>query len=198
MSVTDEATAERRGALGWLSNIAMAVGLTGAYGTLTWFAGRFLYPSRPDPRTWVFVSELDALDEGDSRLFRTPGGETVNVTRRARRGDAGDFIALSSVCPHLGCQVHWESRNERYFCPCHNGIFDPEGRGIGGPPGDAGQSLSSYRLRVDRGMLFMEVPEVSLARAGAAAGCAVEVVGHRGAGHDPCLATIRDRGEAAS
>jgi Rieske Fe-S protein len=54
--------------------------------------------------------------------------------------------------------VHWQAQNNRFFCPCHNGIFTPEGKGIGGPPGDAGQSLPRYPLRIENGLLMIEVP----------------------------------------
>ena len=155
--------AERRQVLDTLSTTAMTAGLAGGYGAFALIAGRFLYPAKPDERQWQFVTETKRMAIGDSLLFEVPAGETVNVTRQARNGDASDFIALSSTCPHLGCQVHWESHNDRYFCPCHNGTFDAEGRGTGGPPGDAGQSLPRYPLKVDKGLLFIEVPVLRLA-----------------------------------
>jgi Rieske Fe-S protein len=155
----------RRRFLTTFSTAAMTAGLAGGYGAFGLIAGRFLYPARPAQRQWQFVSEADRLEVGESLLYRGPAGETINVTRKAGSGDASDFIALSSTCPHLGCQVHWEAQNNRYFCPCHNGTFDPEGRGTGGPPGDAGQSLSSYALKVDNGLLFIEVPVGRLAEA---------------------------------
>ena len=112
-------------------------------------------------------------------------------------GDVDDFIALSSTCPHLGCQVHWEAAHDRFFCPCHNGVFDPSGRGLSGPPGEAGLSLPSYNLRVDNGLLFIEVPVTRLTQRRGEVIDRVE--GIHGPGHDPCLArhnraglTIRD------
>jgi len=71
---------------------------------------------------------------------------------------ADEFVALSSVCPHLGCRVHWESQNRRYFCPCHNGEFDPQGKATGGPPAAAGQELPRYPVRVENGLVFLEMP----------------------------------------
>jgi Rieske Fe-S protein len=136
----------------------MATGLAAAYGTLAAFMGRFLYPARPPATGWMFVIEAARLTRGESLRYQTPVGATVNVTRSGAGESADDFIALSSVCPHLGCQVHWEPQNDRYFCPCHNGIFDPGGKATGGPPGDAGQSLPRFALRVERGLLFIEVP----------------------------------------
>jgi hypothetical protein len=79
--------------------------------------------------------------------------------------------------------VHWEAANDRFFCPCHNGTFDAAGRGTGGPPGDAGQSLPRYALKAEGGLLYIEVPTASLARG---EGRIVERNASR-PGHDPCL-----------
>jgi len=99
---------------------------------------------------------------GDSLRWVTPSGAKLTVTRRGDGGTVDDFIALSSTCPHLGCQVHWEADEERFFCPCHNGSFDPAGNPTGGPPKAAGTPLSRYPLVVESGALFVEIPEREL------------------------------------
>ncbi|MCB1055389.1 MAG: Rieske 2Fe-2S domain-containing protein [Acidobacteria bacterium] len=181
-----EANAEsRRETLGWLSKVGMVAGLVAAYGTLAAFMGRFLFPARPPARGWMFVTEVDRLGPGSALRYRTPAGAQVNIARQGKGEAASDFVALSSTCPHLGCQVHWESQNDRFFCPCHNGVFTPEGKAIAGPPAEAGQSLGRYPLKVDGGLLFIEVPldEVALGPG--------EIVDDDysppGPGHDPCL-----------
>ncbi len=183
---------DRRNFLATASTAAMSAGLAGGYGAFGLIAGRFLYPARPGERQWQFVAETSRLAAGESLLYRGPAGETINVTRQGDAGDASDFIALSSTCPHLGCQVHWESQNDRYFCPCHNGTFDAQGAGTGGPPGDAGMELPRYSLRVDGGLLFIEVPVAQLADGEADGDARGEVMeeapGIHGPGHDPCLA----------
>lgn len=148
----------RRTFLGSASIVAMTGGLLGGYGALGVMAGQFLYPSRPRRMAWVFVTDTGRMKVGDVLRYQTPAGQTATVTRREENGAADDFLALSSTCPHLGCQVYWEQANNRFFCPCHNGVFDPSGKGIAGPPGDAGQSLPHYALRVEDGLLFIEVP----------------------------------------
>jgi Rieske Fe-S protein len=115
------------------SSLAMAGGLAAGYGTLGYMAGRFLYPSQPQQRIWLFVAEVDRLQVGKVFPYRTPAGQTISITRREEEGTVEDFLALSSTCPHLGCQVHWEPANTRFFCPCHNGVFDPEGKATEGP-----------------------------------------------------------------
>ena len=149
---------ERRSFFTTAANLAMAGGLVASYGTLAGMAGRFLYPSKNRDRAWMYVADLVSLKVGDSLPFKLPDGSAIVVARQGERGDVSDFVALSSVCPHLGCHVHWEAESNRFFCPCHNGAFDPSGRATEGPPAAAGQSLGRYPLRVDRGLLFIEVP----------------------------------------
>lgn len=154
---------ERRTMLVGATTLAMAGGLAASYGTFGAMAVSYLYPARPAPKAWLFVTDLQHMAVGDSLVYRAPTGATVAVARQGGAGTAGDFIALSSVCPHLGCQVHWESQNNRFFCPCHNGIFDRTGKATGGPPGDAQQSLARFPLRLSRNLLFIEVPIEGLA-----------------------------------
>lgn len=47
----------------------------------------------------------------------------------------GTMTCFSTKCTHLGCPVVYEPQNERIFCHCHNGIYDPKtGERTGGPP----------------------------------------------------------------
>ncbi len=186
---------DRRGFLRNASRAAMTAGLVGGYGGFAAIAGRFLYPAKTGEVMWQFVAEIDGIKVGEAIRYRGPSGETINITRRSRQGDAGDFIALSSTCPHLGCQVRWEAQNNRFFCPCHNGVFDPSGKAIAGPPGEAGQSLPRYDLKVERGVLHIAVPPPRFTRAALKAGV-IEGEEHiSGPGHDPCLAgRVRKQG----
>lgn len=151
---------ERRG---FLSSLGMLTGLFSGYGMFATMAGRYLFPSHGSQKAWLFVKDLGGFGVGESLNYRSPAGQSIVVTRLADNGDAGDFIALSSVCPHLGCQVHWEGQNKRFFCPCHNGAFNAEGKPTEGPPETANQSLAQYDLQVEHGLLYIEVPTQSLA-----------------------------------
>lgn len=157
MAEDDEAIG-RRGFLSRTTSVAMVGGLAASYGTFGAIAARYLYPPRPGETGWIFVTDVAGMQVGESRAFRTPTGAMAAIARRAAAGTADDFIALSSTCPHLGCQVHWEGQANRFFCPCHNGAFDPTGKAIAGPPAEAGQSLPRYPLRIEQGLLYIEVP----------------------------------------
>lgn len=158
----DPAQPERRTLLVRGASAAMTAGLLAGYGTFGGMAVRYLYPAAPTSTAWLFVSDLAGFRSGESRKFVTPTGAPVVIARQGDSGAAEDFIALSSTCPHLGCQVSWQTAQDRFFCPCHNGTFDAQGRGTGGPPGEAGQSLPRYPLRVQNGLLFIEVPTEKL------------------------------------
>jgi cytochrome b6-f complex iron-sulfur subunit len=149
---------DRRRFLSAASQATMAGGLLASYGTLAYMAGSYLYPSKPRPMAWIFVAQAPAIKLGDVLRYQTPAGQPVSITRRAQTGFADDFLALSSTCPHLGCQVHWEAQNKRFFCPCHNGAFDASGKAVSGPPAEAGQSLPLYALKVENDLLFIQVP----------------------------------------
>ena len=156
--------AERRNFLAHAASIAMAGGLIAGYGGFGLIAGRFLYPAGGAMTRWMFVSTVDRIKPGDSIDYRTPAGAGIAVTRLGDSGTIEDFIALSKICPHLGCLVHWEAQNNRFFCPCHNGVFDPSGKATAGPPAKAGQWLAQYSLKIEKGRLFIEVP-AEMARA---------------------------------
>lgn len=145
------------------STAVMAGGLAAAYGTLGVMMGEFVYPSADgESRGWLFVCTTERLAPNDALDFVTPAGAKIVVTRQGEGSEAKDFLALSSVCPHLGCRVHWEANNDRFFCPCHNGAFDKTGKATAGPPKSANQSLVQFPLKVENGMLFVEAPLTSI------------------------------------
>jgi Rieske Fe-S protein len=149
---------DRRTFLSLVSTAAMTTGLTAGYGTLAYMAGRYLYSAAAQDLAWLFITDESKVKVGDVVRFVTPAGHKITLTRRGDTGTAADFLALSSTCPHLGCQVHWEAQNNRFFCPCHNGAFDPTGKAIAGPPGDAKQSLPNYPLKIENDLIFVQAP----------------------------------------
>lgn len=84
-----------------------------------------------------------------------PGiGEAGKTTAFVRRGtseldeDPSKFIAISSRCAHLGCPVRFVQAAANFICPCHGGVYDFEGKVLGGPPV---RPLDRFQTRVRNG-----------------------------------------------
>ncbi len=56
-------------------------------------------------------------------------GKPVEL-RRTEQGVA----ARSLLCSHTGCTVAWDEGKQRYFCPCHMGVYDANGAVVFGAP----------------------------------------------------------------
>jgi len=71
---------------------------------------------------------MAAIPPGEGRVLSL-GGERLAIYRNAN----GELGALSPKCTHLGCQVHWNTTEKSWDCPCHGSRFDPHGRVLNGP-----------------------------------------------------------------
>ncbi len=72
----------------------------------------------------------------------------------------GDILALSPICKHLGCTVDWNSdpsNPNRFFCPCHYGLYEKNGENVPGTPPP--QPLDVYEMKVKDGKLYLGQPK---------------------------------------
>jgi Rieske Fe-S protein len=153
----------RRGFLGLLTNLVLAaIGLLIAIPAV-----RFLWsPLRAHDEEAAGTALLDAgpladIKPGEWRLVsveksRQDGWKKSKVrhalwVRRSGEGEKG-ITVLSSICPHLGCPINWHPDKTRFVCPCHGGIFNVEGRQIGGPPP---RSMDPLDYEVRSGRLYV-------------------------------------------
>ncbi|MGH2961570.1 MAG: ubiquinol-cytochrome c reductase iron-sulfur subunit [Solirubrobacterales bacterium] len=114
---------------------------------------------RPE-ETWEGVGSTDDFTEDTYRqavITIVQGvGDSGKTTVYIRRGstDLGEspneFIAMSTRCAHLGCPVRFVEAAGNFICPCHGGVYDFEGRVIGGPPP---RPLDRFQTRVRGGEL---------------------------------------------
>jgi menaquinol-cytochrome c reductase iron-sulfur subunit len=83
-------------------------------------------------------------------------GDTGKTTVYIRKGstdldeDPNEFIAISNRCAHLGCPVRFVRAAGTFICPCHGGVYDFQGKVIGGPPV---RPLDHFQTRVRDGQL---------------------------------------------
>jgi glycine/D-amino acid oxidase-like deaminating enzyme/nitrite reductase/ring-hydroxylating ferredoxin subunit len=78
------------------------------------------------------AEELNAIAAGEGKVL-TVRGQKLAVYRSG----GGELSALSPVCTHLGCLVHWNTTEKSWDCPCHGSRFDPTGRVLNGPASEA-------------------------------------------------------------
>lgn len=136
--------------------------LAATYGLFASYAVRFVFPKRAIPRRQrIFIAYTHDIGPGQSRAVNMPAGDQLLISNTGRINPAtgNTFIAFSNSCPHLGCKVHWEPRRERFFCPCHQGVFRPDGKAIEGPPAKSGKSLKPYEIDVDGSSIYAVVEE---------------------------------------
>lgn len=56
-----------------------------------------------------------------------------NKRMAVNRDTKGELHFFSPVCPHLGCDVHWNKMAKSWDCPCHGSRFDSCGKVVNGP-----------------------------------------------------------------
>jgi len=61
--------------------------------------------------------------------------------------------AFYLVCTHFGCIVSWRSEEKDFFCPCHAGVFGPDGAVLAGPPP---APLTELKVVVEGDDLYVE------------------------------------------
>ena len=104
---------------------------------------------------WLPAADWSGLEEGVPkpialRIARSDGAADVIERRMVYLVRSGDSVrALDSTCTHLGCRTRFNTDTKRIECPCHGGIYDAEGRVIGGPPPSPLRTLPA-RIEDDR------------------------------------------------
>ena len=115
---------------------------------------------RSETQNWIRLGSATKVEPGVPTLFKAKNqrqtGWIVNeeeITAYVRTDNGRDFTAMSNICTHLGCRVRWIGEQERFFCPCHNGVFDRDGNVVSGPPP---RPLDRYQTQVEDGQLMIQ------------------------------------------
>lgn len=104
--------------------------------------GGILWPvARVGREVWQPVGRLEDFPVGSTRIVRyvdPDAQEWAGFAARSgawlRREDEDRLVALSMYCTHVGCPVRWEEEARLFLCPCHGGVFLPDGSVASGPP----------------------------------------------------------------
>lgn len=120
---------------------------------------------------WADLGKVEDFKDGKPTMVQwvvsTKDGWVMETTPRmvwvVKRGD--DFTVFNPRCTHLNCAVSWRLNGEKhttaygspmpdydhFFCPCHDGIYDLDGKVVGGPPP---RPLDTLPVKVEDGHLF--------------------------------------------
>ena len=108
--------------------------------------GRLKSVTRGGPRQ---IARAGDVAPGSALYFRYPGSDDQAMLLHLPNGQ---FVAYSQKCTHLSCAVYYQPEQSRLYCPCHEGIFDPEtGEPTAGPPQ---RRLPRIALRQDGDLLY--------------------------------------------
>jgi len=109
---------------------------------------------------WVQLGSVKKVETGTPTLFKvTLKHQTGWVTSEEELAayvlteDGQNFVALSNICTHLGCRLRWIPEQGKFFCPCHNGIFNKDGSIVSGPQP---RPMDRFQTKLDNGILFIK------------------------------------------
>lgn len=135
---TSPAPLERRSFLGLTAAITGLLSLVVGVPVVAVFLSPWLR-RRAGATHWVSTGTPASELEAEPKLveYRYPYQEGWYTATRTRRvlvlPQQGAFTVFDTECTHLGCMVTWRSEEQQFYCPCHGGIFDPQGRPVSGP-----------------------------------------------------------------
>jgi cytochrome b6-f complex iron-sulfur subunit len=91
----------------------------------------------------------------DDFLPGTVTPDRINRLFIVRESDGG-FLALSLICPHLGCSVLWDETKKQFDCPCHSSAFDKHGVVLNSP---APRPLDYFPVILEAGKVKVDVSQ---------------------------------------
>lgn len=114
---------------------------------------------KEESQDWIRLGSTSKVELGLPTLFKTKiqrqTGWIVNekeISVYVLTENGREFVAMSNICTHLGCRIRWIADREEFFCPCHNGVFDKDGRIVSGP---VPRPLDRFDTKVEDGQLFI-------------------------------------------
>ena len=81
--------------------------------------------------TEKFIKSDHAIEEvkENQGMIVKENGKKIGVYK----DENGEIFAVSTKCPHLGCQLSWNQSEKTWDCPCHGSRFDYRGNLINNP-----------------------------------------------------------------
>lgn len=136
----------------FLLNTAVGAGLVASFGTGAVYAYKFVVPKKKPVRLHkVYLCPLQKIPPGGTFEFEDMQGKKAILINLD-----GKIKAFSQICTHLGCTVEWRPDKKEFYCPCHEGRFDVEGRVLSGPPP---RPLDEFEVVVEENLVYVKLKE---------------------------------------
>ena len=109
---------------------------------------------------WVRTVRVDSLREGEPRKVSIVADQrdAWTLARDVELGSVwlvkrgADVVALSAVCPHLGCSIN-SVPDGSFACPCHTSTFAADGAKVGGP---TPRGMDPMATKIDAGYVAVD------------------------------------------
>ena len=139
------ASVSRKTFINWL--LGTSVGATVVAALYPVF--RYVVPPKvaEAPVNRVLAGTLTQLPPNSGKIFRFGSLPGILI-----RTPAGEVRAFSAVCTHLQCTVQYRPDLQEIWCACHNGLYDLQGKNVGGPPP---KPLTPYKVDMAGDQIFV-------------------------------------------
>jgi cytochrome b6-f complex iron-sulfur subunit len=104
-------------------------------GALGYPVYRYLADPAEEAAELAKVTEMELPEEelpaaGSATILQFGARKAILI-----RHDDDTMVCFSAVCTHLGCTVAYQADQDRIYCACHGGVYDPRtGQNVSGPP----------------------------------------------------------------
>jgi len=143
----------KRSTLNWLLGATFFAWIAGVFALLI----RYLIPpSKSMSQNTLSLGKKDDIKkekrynaDSNSLFFSFKGKPAILIEL-----PGSEYKAFSAECTHLNCIVEYQAKKKSFFCNCHGGKFDLNGKNIAGPPP---KPLEEYLVTVKNDEIHVSV-----------------------------------------
>ena len=92
---------------------------------------RFAFPTLGKEPDFVVLNAKDFMNIAPNSVKPFAWGGKVGLFFKK---EGGTLAALKGVCTHMECNITYKPVEKKFYCACHKGWFDENGKNIEGPP----------------------------------------------------------------
>jgi len=92
---------------------------------------KFAFPTLGKEPDFVVLNTNDFINIPPNSVKSFAWGGRVGLFFKKSNGD---IIALKGECTHMECNITYKQEDRRFYCSCHEGWYDEDGKNIKGPP----------------------------------------------------------------